>query len=358
MKDQLKKLIQAGQFEVANGGWGEADQATPNFEDLINNMMIGHQWMQKEFGVVPKVGWDMRTPGHSATNARLFAQLGYDGQFFSQVDEGLKTNLLKPETQGMNFMWKPQSANFGDKYQIFTGIMHGQGCQPTGQFFDINGQGVQGETNDPFVADRRLRDFNAQKRAIAFIDMAINLSDHVRENHIVIPWGCDYSWMNARSNYQETEALIDYVSSYLQAHNVTIRQSTPSEYLKALQADHFHYRANESYPVFEGDLLPFRESKGNVWTGYFSQSPQTKAAVRQASSLLHTQNKMFALKVLQKEASEKEIQAILAARSSQLETLGLLNSGENIAGQTVFAVQVDNLNRLGKAFSTSGQLFN
>lgn len=101
--------------------------------------MIGHQWIKKEFGVIPKVGWDMRTPGHSATNARLFAQLGYEGQFFSQVDEELKQNLLKAETMGMNFIWKPQSTNFGDKYQIFTGIVHGQGCQPAGQFFDING---------------------------------------------------------------------------------------------------------------------------------------------------------------------------------------------------------------------------
>lgn len=172
--------------------------------------------MQKEFGVVPKVSWDMRTPGHSSTNSRINAQLGYHAQFFSQVDESLKQNLLKAENMGMNFIWQPASSNFGDKYQIFTSIVHGNGCQPGGQFFDVNGQGVFGETNDPFVADTKLRDFNAQKRAISFIDMSINLSDHFRENNIVIPWGCDYSWMNARSNYQETEALINYVQSYFQ----------------------------------------------------------------------------------------------------------------------------------------------
>lgn len=315
-------------------------------------MMVGHQWMQNEFGVVPKVGWDMRTPGHSATNARLFAQLGYEGQFFSQVDSDFKENLLKPEKMGMNFIWEPHSNNFGDKYQIFTGIIHGQGCQPGGQFFDINGAGlIGGETKDPFISDQRLRDFNAQKRAISFIDMSINLSDHFRENHIIIPWGCDYSWMNARSNYDETEALIKYLGTHFQEQNVTVVQSTPSEFLKAIQADNFHYKANESYPIFKGDLLPFLEGKGNVWTGYFSQSPQTKAAVRQASALLHTENKMFALKVLQKNATDQDIQAIMDARSSQLETLGIMNSGENIAGQTVFAVQVDNLNRAGKAFA-------
>jgi len=101
-------------------------------------MMIGHQWMQKEFGVVPSAGWDMRTPGHSSTNARLFAQLGYEGKFFSHVDEDLKKSLSKPEKLGMNFIWQPQSANFGDKYQIFTGIIYGQGCQPGGHFFDLN----------------------------------------------------------------------------------------------------------------------------------------------------------------------------------------------------------------------------
>ena len=67
---------------------------------------------------------------------------------------------------------------------------------------------------------------------------------------------------------------------------------------------------------------------------------------------------MFALKALQKDASEQDIQSILVAQQNEMDVLGLLNSGENIAGQTVFAVQVDNLNRLGKAFSGSGVQFN
>ena len=163
--------------------------------------MIGHQWLQKEFGITPKISWDMRTPGHSATNTRLNAQLGYHAQFFAQVDSALKQNLLSDDKLGMNFIWQPFSANFGDKYQIFTSIVHGNGCQPGDQFFDINGQGVNGEPNNPFISDIKSREFNAQKRASSFIDMAINLSDHFRENHIVIPWGCDYSWSNALNNY-------------------------------------------------------------------------------------------------------------------------------------------------------------
>jgi len=140
---------------------------------------------------------------------------------------------------------------------------------------------------DPFVADTKMREFNAQKRAIKFIDMVINLSDHFRENNVVIPWGCDYSWMNARSNFQETETLINYVHDYFKEQNVTIVQSTPSDYLKAIQADKFHSKANESYPIFKGDMLPFSEGKGNIWTGYFSQSPHIKLLAREASAHMH-----------------------------------------------------------------------
>lgn len=83
-----------------------------------------------------------------------------------------------------------------------------------------------------------------------------------------------------------------------------IVQSTPSDYLKAIQADNFHYKTNDSYPIFKGDMLPFSENKGNIWTGYFSQSPQLKALARDFSSYMNTLNKMFSMKILQKNTTE------------------------------------------------------
>jgi hypothetical protein len=35
-------LIREGRFEFANGGWSSSDEATPSFEDMIDNMYIGH----------------------------------------------------------------------------------------------------------------------------------------------------------------------------------------------------------------------------------------------------------------------------------------------------------------------------
>lgn len=47
------------------------------------------------------------------------------------------------------------------------------------------------------------------------------------------------------------------------------------------------------------------------------------------------------MKILQKNTTEQEVQNILNMHNKQLEALGQINSGENIAGQTVFAVQLD-----------------
>ena len=85
-KRSVKKLIQNGQLEIINGGWVAGDEADPNYEDMINNMMIGHQFLEKEFGVKPTIGWDIDTFGHSDTNNRLFSELGFDAMFFSRLD--------------------------------------------------------------------------------------------------------------------------------------------------------------------------------------------------------------------------------------------------------------------------------
>jgi lysosomal alpha-mannosidase len=62
------------------------DEACTHYEDMINNMMIGHQFLLKEFGVKPKVGWHVDPFGHSNTNARLFSEMGFDGWFFARLE--------------------------------------------------------------------------------------------------------------------------------------------------------------------------------------------------------------------------------------------------------------------------------
>ena len=57
MKSNVKNLVKNKQIEFVGGGWSMHDEACPNYQDMINNMMIGHEFIMKEFGVRPRIGW-------------------------------------------------------------------------------------------------------------------------------------------------------------------------------------------------------------------------------------------------------------------------------------------------------------
>mmetsp|Transcript_14835 Transcript_14835/g.23010 ORF Transcript_14835/g.23010 Transcript_14835/m.23010 type:complete len:131 (+) Transcript_14835:485-877(+) len=115
-KEVVKNLIKNGQLEIVNGGWSANDEANPNFDDIINNMMIGHEFLDKEFGVHPRIGWDLDTFGHSEANTRLFAQMGFEAMFFSRLDHSEKGMRSKKELKSLNFLWRPSSREFGTQY--------------------------------------------------------------------------------------------------------------------------------------------------------------------------------------------------------------------------------------------------
>ena len=98
-------------MEITQGGWVANDEACTNYEDIIMNMYIGHQFMKKEFGVVPRVGWMLDSFGHSAANAALFADFGFDAIYFSRTDE----NHIKDKgDHPMTFLWRPFSESMGE----------------------------------------------------------------------------------------------------------------------------------------------------------------------------------------------------------------------------------------------------
>jgi hypothetical protein len=57
MKEDVRLLIKEGRLELLNAGWSMQDEACAYYEDMINNMMLGHQFVLKEFGVKPRIGW-------------------------------------------------------------------------------------------------------------------------------------------------------------------------------------------------------------------------------------------------------------------------------------------------------------
>ena len=59
-------------------------------------MIAGHEFLDEEFGIQPRIGWDLDTFGHSDTNTRLYAEMGFDAMFFSRMDHDEKDERELP----------------------------------------------------------------------------------------------------------------------------------------------------------------------------------------------------------------------------------------------------------------------
>lgn len=86
MKDQVRSLVKEGRLDFVNAGWSMHDEACTHHDDMMNNMMIGHEFLEREFDFTPTVGWHIDPFGHSNGNPRLFAEMGMDAWFFARID--------------------------------------------------------------------------------------------------------------------------------------------------------------------------------------------------------------------------------------------------------------------------------
>ena len=91
MRQDVRDLVESGRLELVSGGWTMHDETCTTYEDMIVNMGIGHQFILNEFNQVPRVGWQIDTFGHSATNALFFAEMGFDAVIFARIDSAEKS---------------------------------------------------------------------------------------------------------------------------------------------------------------------------------------------------------------------------------------------------------------------------
>lgn len=93
MKSRFRKLLASGQWVFNNGGWIASDEATPLYEDIIENIKVGHDFLQREFNLTLKVAWHADAFGHSSNTAKAFMDLGYKAFMIGRMSNGMKDTL-------------------------------------------------------------------------------------------------------------------------------------------------------------------------------------------------------------------------------------------------------------------------
>ena len=172
MKEKIRGLVKNGQLEFVNAGWSMHDEACTHYEDMINNMMIGHEFLEREFdGYKPRVGWHIDPFGHSNANPRLFAEMGIDAWFFARIDYEDKAKRMREKS--MQWVWRPFSESLGDRVSIFTHTMQDHYSYPTGFKYD-----VVNFSDDPVVSDETLETFNAKEKSELMREYVLSMAEH------------------------------------------------------------------------------------------------------------------------------------------------------------------------------------
>ena len=134
MKDQVRQLVKEHRLEFVNAGWSMTDEAAAHYDDMLNNMIIGHEFLKKEFDYVPTIGWHVDPFGHSNANPRLFADMGFEAWWFARAD--YEDFEQRTTDKSLQFVWRPFYESLGNTVEIFTNMFYGTYYWPA--YFNVD----------------------------------------------------------------------------------------------------------------------------------------------------------------------------------------------------------------------------
>ncbi|XP_076995123.1 alpha-mannosidase 2 isoform X2 [Tamandua tetradactyla] len=361
-KDTVKSLIENGQLEIVTGGWVMPDEASARYFSLIDQLIEGHQWLEKNLGVKPRSGWAIDPFGHSPTMTYLLKQAGFSHMLIQRVHYAIKKHFSLHKM--LEFFWR-QNWDLGSVTDIFCHMMPFYSydiphtCGPDPKIccqFDFK-RLPGGRVGCPWgFPPETIYPGNVQNRAQMLLDQYRKKSKLFRTKVLLAPLGDDFryceriEWDQQFKNYQQ---LFDYMN--IQPHlNVKIQFGTLSDYFDALDKASATSRKSQSlFPVLSGDFFTYADRDDHYWSGYFTSRPFYKRMDRIMESHLRTAEILyhFALKQAQKYKlskflSSSHYEALTEARRN----LGLFQHHDAIAGTAKDWVVVDYGVRLFRSF--------
>lgn len=131
----MKKLVENGQLEFINAGWCMSDEATPYYEDVVDQMTIGHRWLKDTLNFIPDVAWHIDPFGHQASSASMFSKMGFQSFFFARIDYQDKQQRMSEKS--LEMIWEPKLTVPDSTNYIFTHVNYYHYSPPPGFCFDV-----------------------------------------------------------------------------------------------------------------------------------------------------------------------------------------------------------------------------
>jgi hypothetical protein len=248
------------------------------------------RFLYNEFGIQPKVAWQLDGFGHSNTEPLLKAMGGFTSVVFGRSDRQ-DFDQRKAKHQ-LELVWQG-SRSFGAESELFTSqYPTGNYEPPTMNWWFERRDDYGKRTFTGIMDDPESREYNLDQAVSDFVKKAQEWQSSTQGNDVMFFFGGDFTHGDARSWYNNVDKLIHYANK---DGRVNAFYSTPSRYFAAKRA------GSENWALKEDDFFPYSANAvgSDFWTGYFASRPTLKIQVRKASALLQATRQLEVLAELQ-----------------------------------------------------------
>ena len=322
MRTSLRYLIANRQWTIVNGGWCMHDEAATHFMGMIDQTTLGHEFLLRQLGVVPKTAWQLDPFGHSFTQAKLLTQAaGMDALYFGRID--YQDIQLRRNTSECEGMWR--TGDDGVDSSFFWGLTGSYGGNygpPEGFCFD-----TMCPDNEPLIGANSTR---LHERVVDFLQKISIQANQTKGQNIMLTMGEDFNVSSGQSlgkliltpshptlpiqyqaanlDFANMDLLLGATMNYQQWGKVNISSifgprfrrvnifySNPDYYTEQKLHEQQHKKVNWSNKSSSDDFFPYSDCPHCFWTGYFTSRASFKRFERVASSFLLAARQIRAL---------------------------------------------------------------
>lgn len=363
MKARIRGYIKRGQLEIVTGGWVMNDEANTHVFAMLEQLVEGHQWMQRNLGVHPETGWAIDPFGLSPTMAYLLKRTGFHNMVVQRVHYSVKKFLASQKA--VEFVWR-QSWDQNRTTDILCHMMpfysydvpHTCGPDPRVccqfDFKRLPGNAVNCPWKVPPVP---ITSKNVAERAKLLLDQYRKKSLLFRSRTVLVPLGDDFrydkpnEWDNQFGNYQK---LFDYINANDDLH-AEVQFGTLKEYFAAVRKE-TEVDANgmpSGFPSLSGDFFTYADRDDNYWSGFYTSRPFYKNMDRAVEAHLRGAEILFSLMWARMAYIGNDDMALINKMMNGLvvarQNLGLFQHHDAITGTAKNNVVIDYANRLLKS---------